>query len=274
MNLSVSFAPLVPDYVIWTAVAVAAVLAALLLLARSRGAPVRIVALALMVLALANPSLTREDRDPVPSVAAVIVDKSTSQDFGNRTRQTEAVRAALVERLKRIPNLDVRVAEASQADGENDGTKLFSALSSTLADVPPDRVAGAILITDGRVHDVPNDATSLGFSAPLHALITGHANERDRRVVLTATPRFGIVGQSQTVGFRIEDQGASAGAAEVTIRRDGEVLEKRTVNTHTDVKVNIRIPHAGQNIVEIEASPIEALSASRVSNRMVPPRFM
>src|SRR5690349_13552898 len=182
-----------------------------------------------MVLALANPSLTREDRDPIPSVAAVIVDKSPSQDFGNRTQQTEAVRATLVERLKRIPGLEVRVTEAGAADGETDGTKLFSALSSTLADVPPDRVAGAILITDGRVHDVPADATALGFAAPLHALITGHAGEIDRRAVLTVTPRFGIVGQSQSIGFRIEDQGSKVGSAEITVRRDGEVVEKSTV---------------------------------------------
>ena len=180
----------------------------LLLVARSRGALLRALALGLMVLALANPSLTREDRDPIPSVAAVIVDKSPSQDFGDRNQQTEAARAALVERLKRIPGLEVRVAEAGAADGETDGTKLFSALSSTLADVPPDRVAGAILITDGRVHDVPADAAALGFAAPLHALITGHPDEIDRRVVLTQTPRFGIVGQSQTIGFRVEDQGA------------------------------------------------------------------
>ena len=171
------------------------------------------MALALMVLALANPSLTREDRDPIPSVAAVIVDKSPSQNFGDRNAQTEAARATLVERLKRIPGLEVRVAEAGEADGETDGTRLFSALSSTLADVPPDRVAGAILITDGRVHDVPADAAALGFAAPLHALITGHRDEIDRRVVLTQTPRFGIVGQSQTIGFRIEDQGAKVGAA-------------------------------------------------------------
>src|SRR5262249_40396357 len=127
-----------------------------------------------MVLALANPSLTREDRDPIPSVAAVIVDKSPSQNFGDRNQQTEQTRDALVERLKRIPGLEVRVAEAGAADGETDGTKLFSALSSTLADVPPDRVAGAILITDARVHDVPADASTLGLPAPLPALITGY----------------------------------------------------------------------------------------------------
>ena len=174
MNLGISFAPLVPSYVVWAGFAVAVAISLLLLIARSRGAPLRALALGLMVLALANPSLTREDRDPIPSVAAVIVDKSPSQNFGDRTQQTEAARAALVERLKRIPGLEVRVAEAGAADGETDGTKLFSALSSTLADVPPDRVAGAILITDGRVHDVPADASALGFAAPLHALITGH----------------------------------------------------------------------------------------------------
>ena len=268
MNLGISFAPLVPDYVVWAALAAAILIAGLLLLARSRGAIVRAGALMLMVLALANPSLTREDRDPIPSVVAVIVDKSPSQDFGDRNAQTEAARTTLVERLKRIPGLEVRVVEAGAADGETDGTRLFSALSSTLADVPPDRVAGAIMITDGRVHDVPADIAGLGFAAPLHALITGHADEIDRRIALTQTPRFGIVGQSQIIGFRVEDQGVSPGTAQVTIRRDGEVLETRTVTVGTDVKRNMPIPHAGPNIVEVEASPL-ANEITTINNRAV-----
>ncbi|MDI3470803.1 MAG: hypothetical protein OJF62_002866 [Pseudolabrys sp.] len=268
MNLGVSFAPLLPAYAVWTAFGVAVVLSALLLFARSRGALVRAVAMALMVLALANPSVTREDRDPIPSVAAVIVDKSPSQDFGDRAKQTEEARKIVVDRLHRIPGLEVRVAEAGQADGETDGTRLFSALSSTLADVPPDRIAGAIMITDGRVHDVPANASALGFSAPLHALITGHANERDRRVVLTNAPRFGIVGQKQTINFRIEDQGASAGSADVVVKRDGEVIEQRQMAVHSDLSVSVPIPHAGPNIVEIEASPLDG-ELTRVNNRAV-----
>ena len=268
MNLGVSFAPLVPDYVVWAAFGAAVLISALLLLARSRGAFLRAVALALMVLALANPSLTREDRDPIPSVAAVIVDKSPSQQFGDRAKQTEEAKKILLERLHRIRGLEVREADTGQADGGNEGTRLFSALSSVLADVPPDRVAGAIMITDGRVHDVPGEASALGFAAPVHALITGHANEIDRRVQLTETPRFGIVGQSQIIGFRIEDQGAKVGAAEVIVRRDGEVLQKRVVAVHRDIKVNVPIAHEGQNIVEIEAAPLEG-ELTQVNNRAV-----
>jgi hypothetical protein len=268
LNLGVAFAPLVPAYVVWAAFAAAVLISALLLLVRSRGAVVRSIALALMVLALANPSFTREDRDPIPSVAAVIVDKSPSQDFGDRNAQTAEAREKLVAELKRIPGLEVRVAEAGQADGENDGTKLFSALSAMLADVPPDRVAGAIMITDGRVHDVPAEASALGFAAPLHALITGHKDEVDRRVVLTTTPRFGIVGQSQTIGFRVEDYGAQPGTAEVIVRRDGDVVEKRIVNVGSNLNITMPIPHEGRNIIEIEAAPLPG-ELTAVNNRAV-----
>jgi len=268
MNLGVSFAPLVPDYVVWTAFGASVVISALLLLARSRGAVLRAIALGLMVLALANPSFTREDRDPIPSVVAVIVDKSPSQDFGDRNKQTEEARKILVDRLHRIPGLEVRVAEAGQADGENDGTRLFSALNSTLADVPPDRIAGAFMITDGRVHDVPAEASALGFQAPVHALITGHKDEIDRRVVLTQTPRFGIVNQKQTIGFRVEDHNINAGTAQVTVRRDGEVIEQRNVPVGREEKVDVPIPHAGQNIVEVEAAAVPN-ELTHVNNRAV-----
>ncbi len=256
MNFGIAFAPLVSVQILWAALAVASVLSLLLFVTRSPGAAIRAAGLALIVLALANPSLTREDRDPLSSVAVVVVDKSPSQNFGDRMRQTEEARAAIVGRLSRIPGLDVRVVEAGQSDGETDGTRLFTALGSTLADVPADRIAGAIMITDGRVHDIPAEAGALGFAAPVHALITGVRNERDRRVALIAAPRFGIVGQTQTITYQVEDQGANERSALVTIRRDGEVVETRTVPIGAPQRVDIPIPHGGPNIVEIEAAPL------------------
>jgi len=269
VNLGIAFAPLVSAQILWAAAAAALVLALLLFVSRSRGATIRAIALGLIVLALANPSFTREDRDPLSSVAVVVVDKSPSQSFGDRTKQTEAARAAIVDRLGHIPGLDVRVVEAGQADGETDGTRLFTALGSTLADVPTDHIAGVIMLTDGRVHDVPADASALGFAAPVHALITGNKDERDRRVALIAAPRFGIVGQSQTITYRVEDQGAKAGTADIVVRRDGDVVETRTVPIGTPQNVDIPIPHGGPNIVEIEAAPLPGGELTTVNNRAV-----
>jgi hypothetical protein len=269
LNLGVAFAPLINAPEMWAAIAAACLFSLLLFVTRSRGAIIRTLALALIVLALANPSLTREHRDPLNSIAVVVVDKSPSQEFGDRTSQTETARTAVVEQLHRIPGLETRVIEAGQADGETDGTRLFTALGSALADVPADRVAGVIMITDGRVHDVPSDAGSLGFAAPVHALITGHKNERDRRVALIAAPRFGIVGQPQTITYRVEDQGANPGTAEVTVRRDGDVIDQRTVPVGVQQDEEIPIPHGGPNIVEIEASPLPGGELTQVNNRAV-----
>ena len=268
MNLGLSFAPLVSVQVLIAAIVAAAVLSLLLFVARSRGATIRAAGLALIVLALANPSFTREDRDPLSSVAVVVVDKSPSQTFGTRTQQTEDARKAVVERLGRVAGLDVRVVEAGQSDGETDGTRLFTALGAALSDVPADRVAGAVMITDGRVHDVPADASALGFAAPVHALITGNKNERDRRVALIAAPRFGIVGQTQTITYQVEDHGARERSAAVTVRRDGDLIETRTVPVGAPQRVDIPIPHGGANIVEIEAAPL-AGELTTVNNRAV-----
>src|SRR5690348_2488918 len=268
MNYGIAFTPLVPSFVLWVAIAAIAVIAGLLLLARSRGWAVRVAALALIVLALTNPSFTREDREPLSSVVAVVVDKSPSQSFGNRTQETAKAQEQLVDSLKKIKGLEVRVVDAGQADGETDGTHLFGALSSALSDVPTDRVAGAFLITDGRVHDIPANAAAIGFQAPVHALITGHKGERDRRIAISAAPRFGIVGQPQTITYRLDDQGVSGERAKIIVRRDGETISERTLQSGQTSSVDIQIKHEGPNIVEIEASPLDN-ELTLVNNRAV-----
>ena len=268
MNYGIAFAPLVPSLLLWIALSAAILIAGLLLISRARGAGLRVLAIALILLALANPSFTREEREPLSSVAAVVIDKSPSQNFGDRASETAKAQQALVDSLKKIAGLEVRVVEAGQADGETDGTKLFGALSSALSDVPTDRVAGAFLITDGRVHDIPANSSALGFQAPVHALITGRKDERDRRIAISAAPRFGIVGQTQTITYRLDDQGVSGQRAKVVVRYDGEVIGERTVLSGQTVNVDVEIKHAGSNIIEIEATPLDK-ELTLVNNRAV-----
>src|ERR1700716_4386551 len=125
MQYGIAFTPLVPSLVLWIALSAIVVIAALLLLGRAGGAAVRVTALALILLALANPSFPREDREPLSSVAAVVIDKSPSQNFGQRTRETAQAQEALVDSLKKIKGLEVRVVEAGQAAGGTGGPRLF-----------------------------------------------------------------------------------------------------------------------------------------------------
>jgi hypothetical protein len=250
--LSVNFSPLVPEIVLWACAALVALLAVFAIVSRGPIAILRAIALALVLLALANPSLVQEEREKVKDIVAVMIDRSGSQRLGDRTAMTDAVRAELQRRFGSMADVEPRFIEVP--DGENDdGTRLFAATSNGLADVPPDRLAGVIMVTDGVVHDIPPSLESLGFRAPLHALITGRPNERDRQIRLLEAPRFGIVGRDQTIRAEVLERGGT-GSTEVTVRRDGQVLLRQQVRTGAPFSIQVRIEHGGPNVVEIETA--------------------
>jgi hypothetical protein len=251
MNWSLGFEPLLS----WPWLAAIVIPLGLLALAgvafAQRGSWVRLAAFAALALALVNPVLLDEEREPLKSVVALVVDRSQSQDIGNRTAETDAALAELQARLGRFNQFDVRVVETGKANAADDRTetRLFGALDGVFRDVPPSRVAGAIMITDGQVHDAP--ASLAGFSAPLHALITGEDDERDRRIRFENAPRFGLVGKPLAMTYRVTAAGDETGTVDVTVRVNGELVTTEQAAIGAEMPLDIVIPNAGRNIVEL-----------------------
>ncbi|MBW8638812.1 hypothetical protein K1W69_16570 [Hoeflea sp. WL0058] len=254
----IHFSPLIPPVYIYVVAALGALLMALGLWQRVRGAWIRVLALAALCLALANPVYMQQEREPLDSVVAVIVDRSQSQASPERAEATDETLARLEEQLSRFRGLDVRVAETTHDAADNSpSTRLFSTLSTTLRDVPTARIAGAVMITDGQIHDVPEQAAQLGFNAPVHGLVTGSADEIDRRVQFVNAPRFGIVGETQEIVYRIVDDGRSGGdVTEVTVRINGEVYSRELAPIGQEMPLTIDIEHAGDNIIELSVEPV------------------
>lgn len=253
---SLTFAPLVPLPLLVGLAVLAAVAAGMALVLAGRGAILRALALAVLAVALADPSLVFEDREPVKDVVAVVVDKSASNRLADRSQQTQAAQAEVERQLRGVSGVETRMIEVTDQQGAGDGTRLFEALASGLADVPSERVAGAILLSDGLAHDAPANAEALGLRAPLHVLTTGREREIDRRIVLVDSPRFGIVGKEQNVRLRVVEKGGP-GRAAITVRRDGEIIARREAITGETVQVPVRIDRGGPNVIEIEAAPLD-----------------
>jgi len=271
MSWSIEFFPFVPWPVLWIIAGVGALLLVLLFLSARRGALLRLLAFATLLLAISNPHLKQEDREPLNDIVTVVVDDSQSQAIAGRTARTEEIRKDLEKRLKSIPNLDVRFVRSTStsADDERDGTMLFTDLGQALADVPPDRLAGVIMITDGEVHDVPASAKALGFDAPVHALITGKPGEFDRRLEVLKAPRFGIVGSSQPIEVKIsETRPGATGTATLTIKHQGQAPIQKTVRIGEKIDIPVNIAHAGPNIVDIAVNSAPG-ELTTVNNRTV-----
>jgi hypothetical protein len=252
----VAWSPLVP----WAVLVVATLAAALLILfglwRRVAGAWARAAAIAIVLLSLAGPSLVAERREPQKDVALVVRDVSGSQRIGDRSARGADLAKQVQEALARYPDLDIRTIDVGADTGGADmGTQVFGPIAKALADVPPQRVAGIALITDGQVHDVPK-AADLPFQAPLHVLLDGQKNEADRRIEIRQAPSFGIVGKELAVTVRVEDLGGTpATSAQVTIRRDGGPEQVAIVPVGRDASLPITLAHGGPTVFEIAVEP-------------------
>jgi len=270
---AIEFSPLL-SWPVLMAVGVGALLAiGLLLAARARGSGLRIAAVAVLLLALLNPALVQEQREPQKDVAVLVVDDTPSIGLGGRRQQVAdaaaRIEARLAEFARSLETRVLRIRHASISEGA-DGTRLLEPLARAVQDVPKGRLAGAILLTDGQVHDVPADLARSSLPAPLHVLLAGRRDEADRRLVVPNAPSYGIVGKDIEVTVRIEDRGPlpARSSARLTVRRDGKDEAAFDVPVGVDHKLSFQLKHGGPTVFELAAEPAER-ELSLANNRAV-----
>ncbi|OIP87055.1 MAG: hypothetical protein AUK37_02155, partial [Rhodobacterales bacterium CG2_30_65_12] len=266
MTSSVIFAPLFGWPVLWAAAAVMSVLVAFAAWRRLKGWPLRGLAALALLAALSGPSLQTEDRSPLGDILLAVVDESASQGLSDRAGQTQAALDAL-QREAAAKGLELRMTRVGDGD-DNRGTLALTALGQALAEVPRDRVAGMVLISDGQVHDL--DAAP-GLPAPLHLLQTGRAEDWDRRITLTTAPAFAILGEEQMIALRVEDLGAAPGdeTATLEISVDGGPPSRHDVPVGRDLGLPITLTHAGANVVQITTAAAEGELTDRNNTAVV-----
>ncbi len=265
MAIGIVFEPLVAPWLLAVLGAGATVMAALALIRRARGAGWRILVLAGLWAALLNPTLTDANRKLLDDVAALVVDRSRSQQIGDRPDQTDSTAAAVAGRLETLPGLETRLVVIDREEGALE-TRLFGALARTLSDVPPERVAGTIVISDGQIHDAPE--TAPGGIGPLHVLLTGSPDERDRRLIVEQAPGYGVVGDSVRLVVRVEDDAAPEGRTRVDVRIDGTSIRSGVAEIGRPTTLVLPIERAGATAVELSV-PAGSAELTLDNNRAV-----
>jgi uncharacterized membrane protein len=240
-----------------------------------RGLPgwaLRGLALGLLVLALAGPQLKREEREGLTNVAFLVIDRSESTTLEDRaaqiTRATAKLRAEIESLSTSADPLDLRVVEVAPDDsGQNKGTRLLTALDEAAAHVAPGQIAGAVLLTDGEVHDI---GRLEGFPAPVHALIAGDKDGFDLALEATSAPSFGIVGETVTFALRARAHGTAAVEAEVEVEVsiDGGIPKIHSLPVGEESQLQIDITHGGANVVDIRLPPRDGELTER-NNRVI-----
>ena len=252
---SVQFAPLLP----WLIIVFLATLSLVTFLPgvwfQARGTGWRMLAVLAILAALANPSLVEEERDPLKDVAAVVIDETPSQSVGDRRARMaaalEKIRGELAGQEDTLEVRELTLRHKSVAAAEH-GTEAIDPLARLLADVPPRRLAGVIMLTDGQIHDIPDNADGAGLPGPVHLLLTGDRDEQDRRLVVTRAPSYGIVDDPLSITIRVEDQGVEPGGqANVELRFPDGTVRNFLAEIGKDTEIPLTLEHAGSTILEL-----------------------
>ena len=229
---------------------------------RLRGTVWRAAMMVLVLLALLAPQFTDRESEKLSDIILILVDRSTSQNIGNRTAQTDTAIAKLQDRFANDSSVELRVEDVS---GETD-TRMFAVLDRLLGGLPRERLGGVMLITDGQVHDVPE---RLDLHAPLHVLISGGRDERDRRLVIRQSADYGIVGKDAEFMIEAVDQQLPSGTA-IPVRmllEDGTEREI-ALPANEQRRVNIPIPHAGSVLAELRMDTLDE-ETDKTNNRLI-----
>jgi len=221
----------------------------------SRTVWLRLAAGALILASLANPQVTRQDSHTQKDIALVLIDQSGSQSLGGRTRQTQQA----VERLKaeaaHHADLELRFIDLP-ADAREDtaGTRVFQHLKQVLAGIAPDRYAGAVLISDGQIHDVED---AQGLPGPFHLLLSGSKNDHDRRIDIVNAPRYAIVGKPVMLRLRVLDNGQVNESAPLYLRLQDGTRQKFTPGEDGIQETVYIADHAGSHVLLAETPTLE-----------------
>ena len=257
MTGTLVFDPLLPWLVLYAATGLAVLGIVVALWRGLAGWWLRGLTAAVLLLAIANPSLQEEDRAPLSDIVLAVVDDSASQRIGDRPSQTAAALAAVQAEVAALPNTELRLVRLGDAPGD-EGTLLMTALAESLAEEPRARVAGAILITDGQAHDLP---AAPAMPAPVHVLLTGQDSDWDRRLTIRNAPAFAILGEDVMLTLRIDDEGAVPSGlgdtAELMISIDGVPPQQFSVPTGEDLELPLRLPHGGMNVLQFQVAAVD-----------------
>lgn len=248
MTGTVILDPLIPMIAFYAVAGLAVLALALAIWRRLPGWWLRGLAGLALLAALANPALQQEDREPLTDIVMLVVDESASQRISDRPAQNATAIANIEAEIARQPNTELRTV--TLGDGEGDaGTALMTALSSALAEEPQGRIAGIILLSDGRLHDLERAPR---LPAPMHTLLTGQPDDWDRRLVVSNAPAFAILGEQVMLTLRIDDQGAApvSESVDLSISIDGELPLTVPVPIGQDIELPVELPHGGMNVLQ------------------------
>ncbi len=213
----------------------------------------RILIFSIFLILIFNPLIDKMKKSYYDDVLLILYDKTQSVVASKKINQLKNVKENIKEKIILKENLEIveiEVDNLKKIHDEKIETKIITHLQKTLQKFQKNRIAGIIIITDGIIHDLNKIETDLK-DIPIHFLLLGKRNERDRSIIVKNIPEYALVGKPINFSFKVRDENYNEKVNTTFILDGVEVFSKDFMpNTNHDIK--LPISHAGPSLLEIK----------------------
>ncbi len=209
----------------------------------------RLTSLAVLAWILLEPVYSRFEERDIRREVVILIDSSASMnliDDGQTATRSELAQAALERSGLRdalhgkVAIREVRAArrallsEDDAVEGWDQATDIAGALSEVMEQVPPDQLAGVVLLSDGR-HNRPGSVEDAArrygiLDAPIAVIPSGSETPpKDAAIVSVRAPDSVYLGDRVRMAAKLKFDGYRGQRAKVTLFSGDEEIESREV---------------------------------------------
>ena len=209
----------------------------------------RLGSLAVLAWILLEPVYSRYEEREIRREVVILIDSSASMnlvDDGQSATRSELAQQAL-ERSGLLDGLEGKIAvrevraarrallsDADAIEGWDQATDIAGALNEVMEQVPPDQLAGVVLVSDGR-HNRPGSIEDAArrygiLDAPIAVIASGsEIPPKDAAIVSVKAPDSVYLGDRVRMAAKLKFDGYRGKRAKVTLFSGDEELESREV---------------------------------------------
>ena len=210
----------------------------------------------LLLIVLIHPVKDSKNKSYHKDLILIVSDLSNSIIKTNKKGQVNQVKENLTKKINdlknfQIINLDIK-NNISTSDFENEekGTLIFKEIKKEINNYVDGRFSAVMVITDGQIHDLNNINNSL-HNIPIHFILVGSKNEKDRVLTTKNIPNYTLVGSDINFQIKIQDN-LDKGQVKTTVSLDGKRIITKNFVTNKFHNIKIPLKHVGKNTLEIK----------------------
>ena len=232
----------------------------------------RVLTFLVFLIFILNPQIDKKNAQYHKDIVIVVSDMTQSIIETRKAKEVETIRKDLSSQLKEIGNIEqINIKlnnnrKIEQYKAKEIETSLFKEVNNVINGLNIERLSGIIIITDGQIHDLHN-YNKLLSKTPIHYILVGNKNEKDRILKTTNIPKYAVLGKKYEISVNITDN-IEKKDLKTDFYLNEQLFDTKYLSPNKSYKIPLPTLSIGKNILEIRTEETN-IEISKLNNYQI-----